>query len=166
MIDAWTGDGGKSVGLALVVLLAAGAVPLAGADPGSGPDAADEPATAQTLAPGTYTAELDPVSDEDWYRLIAPVLTKVTITVEPDCSKQVVDTDLELYQGDGSTLITADTNGNCLSTSVDCWTNANQQLFTRVYTSSNNNGTYELTHTQTAYDATSTGTLPTPTCTL
>jgi hypothetical protein len=136
---------------ALALVLATAAAPAAGADPGSDSDAADDPRFAETLAPGVYTGTLGSDADEDYYRLIAPALTKVTVTVDPDCSSSTVDTDVELYEGDGTTLIAADTGGACEAETVACWTNANQQLFTRVFTDSGRPGDYEITHTQTTH---------------
>lgn len=142
----------------VALVLAAGLAPVA--------VASHDAETADTLEPGSDDDTLTSASDEDWYRLVAPVLTHVQVTVVPDCSKQTVDVDIELYQGDGVSLIDVSDGQACTEKSVSCWTNANQQLFARAFTSSGQPGDYTITHAQTPYVPSGLGTMPTPLCTL
>lgn len=133
----------------LVVVFAALAVltvPLALADPGGG-DAADNPSTADTLAPGTYSATITS-GDEDWYRLAVPMLTQVTFEVTPNCNTDSDDFDLELYEGDGTTVIDDSSEPACQTDSVTCVAHTNQVLYARVTAPTGDTGGYTISVTQ------------------
>ena len=91
------------------------------ADPPSG-DAANSPFTAQTLPPGTYAGSLT-TGDEDWYRLAVPALSQASVTLS-GCAGLTV----EIYQGDGATLVAS---GGCGST-LSCASTLNQVVYVRV----------------------------------
>ena len=125
----------------LATCLLVGLAPGVVADPPSGGDAPNDASSAVTVAPGSYAASLT-TGDQDWYRLAVPATTRVQVAIS-GCSGLT----LELYRGDGSTLLMS---GGCTG-NVHCVALANQVVYARV---SGGTGTYTLTvsHTGASLD--------------
>ncbi|HEX2022570.1 MAG TPA: hypothetical protein VHH36_07640 [Candidatus Thermoplasmatota archaeon] len=123
-----------------------GVAPIAGADPHSSGEAPNSADDTETLAPGTHSGTIT-TGDEDWYRIFVDQLSRVTVTLSFPCG---ADFDLDLYQGDGETLIVRSDKHVCVAETTSCVATQGQFVYARVFPFSGT-GSYSLSVSTAAF---------------